>query len=321
MIMNDINMERTPGPSFAHSRRTILRAAAAGIGVVVVPKNLRAAISAAMTVNACAFDGESLLVAGQNLSRSNDGGALWETLSMPGGGAILALATHPNRPGRILAGLASGGVSLSEDGGRTWREAALGLPRGAVTAIVASAAQSDTVYAAVRGDGVWKNQNAGESWTFVMDRPWLEEAERDLLTLASVNLASGMGGIWIYAGTETGLTRVPDCFCRWQDVQPEDAMDALVTGDAPSLEAPLPAGETIQSLISAPSAPETLYAALPSGIWSSRDAGLVWSRLTPEGATAVAVHPVNPNHIVAAGDSGLTRSRDGGANWSALAAI
>ncbi|MDV4146746.1 hypothetical protein [Shimia sp. FJ5] len=58
-----------------------------------------------------------------------------------------------------------------------------------------------------------------------MDRPWLDDAERDPLALASVELETGMGGIWIYAGTEVGLARVPDCFCRWQDVQPGNAMD------------------------------------------------------------------------------------------------
>ena len=319
--MNGIDTEGGPGPSYSHSRRNILRAAAAAIGFTVIPQNLRAGSSAAMTVNACAFDGDSLLVAGQYLSRSGDGGASWQTLPAPSRGIILALATHPNRPGRILAGLASGGISLSSDGGHTWRRAASGLPNAAITAIALSATHPDTAYAAVRSDGLWQSQDAGQSWTLVMDRPWLEGAERDLLTLASVNLASGMGGIWIYAGTVTGLTRVPDCFCRWQDVQPGDAMDALITGEAPALKVPLPAGETVRSLISAPSAPETLYAALASGIWCSRDAGLIWSRLTPEGSTTVAVHPINPNHIVAAGDSGLKQSRDSGANWSALATI
>ena len=59
-----------------------------------------------------------------------------------------------------------------------------------------------------------------------MDRPYEDGAERDLLTLASVNAETGMGGIWIYAGTERGLTRLPDCLCRWQEVQPGDAMAA-----------------------------------------------------------------------------------------------
>src|SRR3546814_5274387 len=103
-----------------------------------------------------------------------------------------------------------------------------------------------------------------------MVRPGLNYAERDLLALVSVDLATGMGGIWIYAGTPVGLIRVPDCFCRWQDVQPGNAMDALVSGDAPPSQAPLPAGEPIHALASAPSAPETVHAALPSGVWTSR---------------------------------------------------
>ncbi|MDP2739607.1 MAG: hypothetical protein Q8O82_13135 [Pseudorhodobacter sp.] len=82
-------------------------------------------------------------------------------------------------------------------------------------------------------DGLWRSADAGATWAFAMDRPWIAEAEREVLALASVNLASGMGGIWIYAGTGRGLTRVPDCFCRWQDVVAGDAMDALVADNAP----------------------------------------------------------------------------------------
>ena len=153
-----------------------------------------------------------------------------------------------------------------------------------------------------------------------MDRPWLADAERDLLALASVHLATGMGGIWIYAGTQAGLTRVPDCFCRWQDVQPGNAMDALVAGDAPPSEAPLPAGEPILALTSAHTSPETLYAALPSGVWTSRDGGVVWSHLAEGSAFAVAVQPAAEKHVVAVLDGILKLSRDGGVTWAALAA-
>ena len=152
-----------------------------------------------------------------------------------------------------------------------------------------------------------------------MDRPWLADAVRDLTALASVDLATGMGGIWIYAGTELGLTRVPDCFCRWQDVQPGDAMDALVSGKPAPMEAPLPEGETINALVSAASMPTRLYAALPSGVWESQDAGVVWSQKSNTRALAVAVHPANADHVVAVTRDGLIESRDGGANWTALA--
>ncbi|MBI1260615.1 MAG: exo-alpha-sialidase [Rhizobiales bacterium] len=231
---------------------------------------------------------------------------------------MLSLATHPGRPGRIAAGLAGGGIALSEDGGHRWEARSQGLPDAPAAAVTVAAAEPDTIYAAIRGDGLWKSEDAGRSWALAMDRPWLADAERDLTALASVDLATGMGGIWIYAGTELGLTRVPDCFCRWQDVQPGDAMDALASGKPAPSEAPLPEGETINGLVSAPSLPTRLYAALPSGIWESQDAGVVWSQKLNTRALAVAVHPTNADHVVAITRDGLVESRDGGANWTAL---
>lgn len=299
------------------SRRAFLGAMVAGAGLSSLPWSIRAALGDGSAGSALAFDGDALIVARGTLSR-NDGGGTWTALPAPAGG-IGALATHPARPGRIAAGLTTGGVALSEDGGRSWEMAGQGLPGAAVTAIALAAGNPDTLYAAVRGDGLWKSEDAGRSWAFAMDRPWLADAERDLTALASVDLATGMGGIWIYAGTATGLTRVPDCFCRWQDVQPGDAMDALATGTPPSPEAPLPDGEPINALVSAASRPTRLYAALPSGIWESQDAGVVWSRTTSKVAAALAVHPVKSDYVVASAGDGLIQSSDGGVTWTAFA--
>ncbi|MCC4298170.1 WD40/YVTN/BNR-like repeat-containing protein [Aurantimonas coralicida] len=288
------------------------------VGILALPSALRPAMSASFPTVALAFDGKALLIAGATLSRSDDGGRTRSTL--PGPDRIHALAAHPERPGRIVAGLASGRVAISQDGGRTWKDRAIGNGEGAVDAVTMAAGQPDMMYAAIRGDGLWKSEDGGENWSLAMDRPWLDEAERDLLSLSSVDLATGMGGIWIYAGTDTGITRVPDCFCRWQDIQPGNAMDALVAGEAPPPKAPLPLGEPIRALASVHTAPETLYAALPSGVWNSQDAGVVWSRLTSGDASAVAVNPIDPEHIIAALDGGLKQSRDRGITWSALAA-
>jgi photosystem II stability/assembly factor-like uncharacterized protein len=304
---------------FLHqTRRGFLSASLTAVGLLALPAALRPAKSASFPAVALAFDGKALLVAGATLSRSDDAGRTRSTL--PGPDGILALATHPERPGRVVAGLASGGVAVSEDGGRAWESQVVGYGKGAVDAVTFAARQPDMMYAAIRGDGLWKSEDAGRNWSLAMDRPWLDDAERDLRSLASVDLATGMGGIWIYAGTDTGITRVPDCFCRWQDVQPGNAMDALVAGDAPPPEAPLPSGEPVRALVSVHTAPETLYAALPSGVWNSKDAGVVWSRLTSGDASAVAVNPIDPEHIVAALDGGLKQSRDRGITWSALAA-
>ncbi|RKF12555.1 exo-alpha-sialidase [Roseovarius spongiae] len=248
---------------------------------------------------------------------SPDGGRSWHERPTPA--PFSSIATHPARPGRVLAGLAQEGVAVSDDGGATWLRRSEGLAPGEVTAVIVAAGNPNMFYVAIRGDGLWKSEDTGKTWSLAMDRPWLDEAERDPLALASVDLETGMGGIWIYAGTEKGLTRVPDCFCRWQDVQPGNAMDALVTGDAPPAEAPLPSDEPILSLVSAPTAPSTLFAALPSGVWTSQDGGVVWAHKAKGQGRAVAVHPTDENHVVAILDGNLKLSRDGGATWTTIA--
>jgi len=276
----------------------------------------RWAQAAGAATYALAFDGDALVMAGDQVVRVDPFG---EATLLPAPRApVRALACHPARPGRIFAALESGGLDRSDGGGRTWAAASGGLPQAPVTALVVAADAPDTVYAAVAGDGLWRSEDAGATWAFVMDRPWIAGAERKVKTLASVDLATGMGGIWIYAGTERGLTRVPDCFCRWQDVVAGDAMDALVAGTPPAPETPLPVGEPVVALASAPAAPQRLYAALPSGLWASADGGMNWTRASDRVAAALAVHPTDPNRIAAATDTDLKRSRDGGATWATL---
>jgi hypothetical protein len=309
------------------TRRTFLTSAAALAASTVLPflrpggaqaGGIPSKERSGATSSAIAFDGDALIVGGDRFTRRDSGGAP-TPLPGPTGGNILSLATQPGRPGRIVAGLTHGGVALSEEGGQSWSARNRGLPDAPVTAVTVASLSPDILYAAVHGDGLWKSEDAGQSWMFAMDRPWLADAERNLTALASVDLATGMGGIWIYAGTEMGLTRVPDCFCRWQDVQPGDAMDALVSGTAAAPEKPLPAGEPIHALVSAASLPTRLYAALPSGIWVSGDAGVVWAQRSTFRAEAVAVHPEDADKVIALTEDGLTETRDGGLFWTALA--
>lgn len=301
--------------NFEPDRRHFLALGMGAAAVLVLPGAARAAGGTA-DIRTLAFDGDTLLIAGATLRASPDGGRSWHDRPTPS--PVSSIATHPARPGRLLAGLARGGVAVSGDGGSSWTTRSDGLASGEVTALAVAAGTPDMIYAAIRGDGLWKSEDAGASWALAMDRPWLDAAERDPLTLASVDLDTGMGGIWIYAGTEKGLTRVPDCFCRWQDVQPGNAMDALVAGDAPPAEAPLPTGEPVLSLASALTAPTKLYAALPSGVWASQDGGVVWTHKAEGQGRAVALHPRDENHVAAILDGTLRLSRDGGATWTAI---
>ena len=300
----------------ALSRRRFLAGSAAFAALLPA----RSAQAGGGAASALAFDGDALIAAGAQMWRHDLSGGLAETLAPPAT-PIRALACHPERSGRLFAATAGGGLLRSDDGGRSWRAADGGLPQAPVTALAIAAGSPDTIHAAVAGDGLWRSADAGATWAFAMDRPWIAEAEREVLALASVNLASGMGGIWVYAGTERGLTRVPDCFCRWQDVVAGDAMDALVAGTAPPPEAPLPESEPVLALASALAAPERLIAALPSGLWTSADGGANWARGTDHAATALAIHPTDPSLIAAATPDGLILSQNGGTTWAALSTI
>lgn len=304
-------------PGHTHRRMFLAMTGSTFIAAFLPGRSAQATGYAALAVT---FSGQSVIVAGdgvRSVDVSTGTAANLTATERP----IRALANHPDRPDRLFAASAGGGVERSNDGGRSWHSAVNGLPDAQVTALAVAAAAPDTVYAAVSGDGLWRSEDAGRTWSFVMDRPWIEEAERDVLALTSVNLASGMGGIWLYAGTEKGVTRVPDCFCRWQDVVAGDAMDALAAGTAPPQEAPLPEGEPVLALVSAYPAPDRLYAALPSGLWASTDGGVIWERKSSLQARALAIDPADPGHIAAATDTALKQSRDGGANWALLAAL
>ena len=303
------------------SRRTLLAATVAVIGSVAKPIGLRADTPRRNEVRAVAFDRGAPILAADGYWRGGDDGTSWSRLTEGVNGAGTALATHPDRPGRVLATLAAGGVIRSVDGGASWKRVGTDLPAVAATALTVAATAPDTLYLAIRGDGLWRSLDAGDTWEFVMDRPFLDAAEREVLTLVSVNSATGMGGVWLYAGTERGLTRVPDCFCRWQNVQPGDAMDELTAGAAPMAGNPLPAGEPLRSLALAPQVPDVIYAALPSGIWKSTNAGVSWAKTGDAVAQCLAVDPSDQNHVVAAVGGGIVLSRDGGATWSAFAAL
>jgi len=70
-------------------------------------------------------------------------------------------------------------------------------------------AAPDTLHATVRetGEGLYRTTDGGGKWTRVDDGPGGE-----VKVLTSVNIPTGMSGIWLYAGTAEGLQRSPDCF-------------------------------------------------------------------------------------------------------------
>jgi hypothetical protein len=84
--------------------------------------------------------------------------------------------THPDRPGRIIVAIGSGGVYRSDDGGTTWQARNGGIavraadewhgPCRHVHKLAFDAGSPDSLFAQTN-TGTYHSENAGDSWTRV----------------------------------------------------------------------------------------------------------------------------------------------------------
>jgi photosystem II stability/assembly factor-like uncharacterized protein len=166
-------------------------------------------------VHALAIDGEGrslLLAAHTGLFRSEDGGKSWRPVTLSPKHPhldVMAIAPDPKDSRTIYVGTHEAGAFKSTDGGATWAGVNTGLAGLDVHGLAIDPTATGKLHAAVReqGEGIYRTTDGGAKWTRVDDGPGGE-----VKVLASVNMPTGMGGIWLYAGTAAGLQRNPDCF-------------------------------------------------------------------------------------------------------------
>lgn len=153
---------------------------------------------------------ETLLVGTHHgLFRSPDAGVTWERVMPKGdvpGRDFMTLAMHPQYDSRIYAGGHDLGIVRSEDFGQTWQKSDQGIPSADVHALVADAHKAQQLYAWVVEHGLYRSQDSGRSWHRATDGP----PNPEVRALASVNIPTGMGGIYIYAGTADGVFKNTD---------------------------------------------------------------------------------------------------------------
>ena len=143
-------------------------------------------------------EAEGTLYAGGDpgvLFESRDGGAtwqinggLWEQPSrkdwQPGGGGLClhSISTWPGDPDRLAVAISAAGMWLTEDGGRSWRRGNQGLNAGylpedaseevmnarCVHHVERSPSRPERMFMQFHG-GVYRSDDAGESWTAIGD--------------------------------------------------------------------------------------------------------------------------------------------------------
>jgi len=166
-------------------------------------------------LHALAFDASCRalrLGAHTGLFRSADGGRTWTKVLLPAsdhGPDVMGVAPHPAESDVLYVGTHEAGVLKSIDGGRTWAAVSAGLRGLDVHGLAIDPNAPSKLHALVReaGAGLYRTTDSGQKWVRVDDGPAGETK-----VLASVNIATGMGGIFLYAGTGEGLQRSADCF-------------------------------------------------------------------------------------------------------------
>jgi photosystem II stability/assembly factor-like uncharacterized protein len=240
----------------------------------------------------------------EGLLRSNDGGKAWATVEVKGevrSKDFMAISSDNSKNPKVL--YAAGHdmfVIKSVDGGITWSLIDKGLPNGDVHTIAVAANDPNTLYAWVVGAGLFRSKNGGESWQRVDDGP----PNSNVLALAFVNIPTGMGGIYLYAGTADGLYRSPDCFCGWNKVT--SFFDS----------------KSVYALAVDPTDPKVIFASTKDGLYRSKDGGASWQKLGNGPGVQIAAltfDSTDPTTIYAASITGLVyRGTDSGNSWVRL---
>ncbi len=228
-------------------------------------------------------------------------------------------------------------LSLSADGGRNWTPIA-SPPQsagGGIESVAVTAGDRGILYVAVRGAGVLRSDDGGNSWvtrneglpgTEVgalaahADRSdtlyayvtghgifrtedgglrWqlMDAGPREMIVhLVHSNMPGSMQTGWLFAATAKGVRRAMDCFCGWRD-----------------------AGELarrVHAVAYDPRQPQRVYAAAEDGLFVSPDGGEQWQRIsTPAADVKTLVVTAGGALYVATSDGVVYRSVDQARTW------
>ena len=244
---------------------------------------------------------DEIFLGARPIYRSSDGGKTWTKVEgipkSENRANITAIVIDPKDPRTMYATGHGISVIKSIDGGATWTTKAKGLGGASTEALAMEARNSSRLYVWVLGDGLYRSDDAAESWQRMDDGP----KQQEIRSLVSVNASTGMGGIWLYAGLDIGIVKSPDCFCGWDRLP----------------NAGLPGKRRAYSLAVDPRNPSTLYAGMRDGVFKTTDGGKTWRQTTSEVSDAVVtVHSARPSVVYAASDNGtLFRSDNAGETW------
>ncbi|MDA9025636.1 glycosyl hydrolase [bacterium] len=253
------------------------------------------------------------------------------------GGRSAAVAGVPNKPNLFYFGATGGGVWETVDGGRKWENISDGYFGGSIGAIAVSTDDPNVMYvgggeSTVRGNvssgyGVWKTENAGQSWEHIGLKksrhiPRIVIHPRDHNTV----FAAVLGNIYkptvdrgVYKSIDGGKTWEKKLFVN----ENAGAVDLIMDATNPRI--------LYASTWNLRRTPYSLSSGGEgSALWKSIDSGETWKEISKNegfakgilGNIGVTVSPVNNNIVWAIVENkdkgGVYKSTDGGETWKLI---
>jgi photosystem II stability/assembly factor-like uncharacterized protein len=280
---------------------------------------------------------------------SGSNGQTWEQRVPADPGNVLnAIVQHPDTPS-CLFGCTNGGLFLTRDEARTWRQLIIGdaASRSPILCLTFDPWKNRTMYLGTGGHGVYRSTDNGTTWHAANGRndSLLRNADVHAITVDPdrpdrVVAAIGTGGLALSENAgETwkplieGRTSVAASVTHVA-IQPGGGTAILYTTGAgsiyyssnrgetwsPSREATL--GDRIRSLERVPLQPQYLIAGTERGIIASSDFGERWIQVAPALSAAgvsLVLGPGAAPRWYAFGEAlGLQMSSDEGRSWTSI---
>jgi photosystem II stability/assembly factor-like uncharacterized protein len=255
-----------------------------------------------------------LLGSEEGLFRSDDGADHWTRVDSPLNGLqIWSILLLPEHPEVIIVGTCPSRLFRSGDGGRTWTEPDARIRQDCprimhtrVTSLCAAPGEARTVWAGVEIDGVYRSEDAGQTWRPIGTGLSSQDIH-DLVYIPSEGR--------LLASTNNDVNLSLDAGETWQPLQLRDRL-------------PLPYFRNMAQRAGQPDAIILGNGDAPPGttglIARSLDGGRTWQPAQMPGRANstvwnFAVNPASPGLVYASSVSGqVYRSLDGGGSWQKL---
>ncbi len=225
------------------------------------------------------------------LYQTKDAGKRWDRVAAKDK-AVYVVVADPSNPGSFLA--AGDGFFLrSNDGGKSWRETASGLPSARIRALAVEPASRQTMYAFLSSEGLYRSSDAGVTWTKTLG---LTDA-----TMTSLAVKAGAPQTVFAMHTGRGFVRSDDGGATFR----------AVGGGIPA--------SRVTDVLTFAAEPQTIFAVSTGAVYKTTNGGENWqaSNTGLENTEIVAITRDPGPAILFATDvlGGFYHSNDGGRSW------